>query len=173
MAATVFIPGLIAVSVKAPAAQDFSLLGYCRDGVTIRENVRMRPIHGDEGGGPDGIPVDFSYLGEYHDVRLELYKYDGAVLTLISNRLSTTAKERNKVFEPGWMVRSAGDYFALQLETEYRFATGQTPVFSRTYTVAIPTSPIEYPLGPKEMLVLVEFTCLPDDTGTLFTVPTP
>jgi len=173
MAASVFIPGLIAVSIKAPNDQNFALFGYCRDGVTIRENVRMRPIHGDEGGGPDGIPVDFSYLGEYHDVRLELYKYDGPVLAKVAKRLSTTTdKARNKAFEPGWMIRSAGDHFVLRLQTEHRFTNPPSPAFARTYNVAIPTSPIEYPLGPKEMIVLVEFTCLPDATGTLFTVPT-
>lgn len=169
MPATIFVPGLIAVSVKAPQEQDFALLGYCRDGVHIRENVRMRPIHGDEGGGPDGIPIDFSYLGEYHDVRLELYKYDGDTLTKISSRFSSSPKVRNEVFEPGWMIRSAGDHFVVKLETELRFTTGDPP-FRRIYTTAIPTSPIEYPLGPKEMLVVVEFTCLPDATGVVFTV---
>ncbi len=108
MAPTIFIPGVIGVSVKAPGDSQFSLLGFCRDGVQVRENVRMRPIHGDEGGGPDGIPVDFSYLGEYHDVRLELYKYDGQVLAKIAARLATTAKAREKVYEPGWLVRAAG-----------------------------------------------------------------
>lgn len=172
MAATIFIPGLIAVSVKAPADQNFSLLGYCRDGVAIRENVRMRPIYGDEGGGPDGIPVDFSYLGEFHEVRLELYKYDGEVLAQVSNRLSTSNKLRTMVFEPGWMIRSAGDYFLLKLETEMRYMqTTPPPPFKRTYLVAIPTSPIEYPLGPKEMLTVLDFTCLPDATGVLFSVP--
>lgn len=170
MPASVFIPGLIAVSVKAPADTSFSLLGYCRDGVHIREVVRLRPIHGDEGGGPDGIPLDFSYLGEYHEVRLQLYKYDGTILTKISNRFSsTTAKLRTKVFEPGWMLRAGGDHFMLKLETEYRFLTGQQPVFSRTYTVAIPSQPIEYPVGPKEMEVLLEFICLPDASGVVFT----
>jgi hypothetical protein len=171
MPASVFVPGLIAVSVKKPADQNFSLLGYCRDGVMIRETVRMRPIHGDEGGGPDGIPVDFSYLGEYHEVRLDLYKYDGAMVAAISNRLSTTNKSRTKVFEPGWMIRAAGDEFQLKLETEYRFVSGHPPVFSRIYNCAIPTQPIEYPVGPKEMNVLIEFLCLPDATGTIFTVP--
>jgi len=170
MAATIFIPGLIAVSVKAPAEQNFSLLGYCRDGVYVRENVRMRPIHGDEGGGPDGIPVDFSYLGEYHEVRLELYKYDGEVLARVANRLSTTNKARNAVYEPGWMIRSAGDFFMLKLATEFRYAaTTPPPPFTRIYTVAIPAAPVEYPLGPKEMVTVIDFTCLPDQTGVIFT----
>ncbi len=170
MAANIFIPGLIGVSIKAPGDTVFALLGFCRDGVQIRENVRLRPIHGDEGGGPDGIPVDFSYLGEYHDVRLELYKYDGDVLSKVSNRLSTTAdKVRTKVYEPGWLVRSAGDYFLLKLETHFKYLPNPPqPQFSRTYTTAIPTSPIDYPLGPKEMIAVLEFTCLPDASGVVF-----
>lgn len=169
MPASVFIPGLIAVQIKKPTDQNFSLLGYCRDGLTIRENVRMRPIYGDEGGGPDGIPVDVSYLGEYHDVRMELYKYDGAQVAQVSNRLSTSLKNRTSVFEPGWMIKAAGDYFVLKLETELRFTQGAPP-FSRTYHVAIPSQPIEYPLGPKEMVILLEFMCLPDANGVVFTV---
>ena len=170
MAASIYIPGLIAVSVKYGAG-NFQLLGYCRDGVHIREQLRVRPIYGDEGGGPDGIPVDYSYLGEYHEVRTELYKYDGAVLTNVCKRILQTNKDRTKIWEPGWMFKSGGDYFQLQLATEFRFAQGQAG-FQRIYHVAIPLSPIEYPLGPKEMLVMLEWTCLPDSTGQLFTVPT-
>lgn len=170
MAATIYIPGLIAVSVKSGTGP-WQFLGYCRDGVQIREHLRVRPIYGDEGGGPDGIPVDYSYLGEYHEVRTELYKYDGNVLTQIAKRIPNTNKDRTKIWEPGWMMKSGGDYFQLKLVTELRFVQG-IEGFQRIYHVALPLGPIEYPLGPKEMVVLLDWTCIPDASGQLFSVPT-
>ncbi len=171
MSAAIMIPGLIAVSVKPVGGSTWQLLGYCRDGVQVREQVRIRPIHGDEGGGPDGIPVDYSYLGEYHEVRLELYKWDGNVMTLVSKRLPNQQKPRTHIWEPGWLIKQGTDYFQLKLSSEWRFAQGQSG-FVREYHVAIPLSSIEYPLGPKEMVVMMEWTCLPDANGQLFSVPT-
>lgn len=170
MPASIYIPGLIAVSVKY-GTSSYQLLGYCRDGVQIREQLRVRPIYGDEGGGPDGIPVDYSYLGEYHEVRLELYKWDGDAMTLVSKRLPNENKQRTHIWEPGWLLKQGGDYFRLKLASEWRFATGQTG-FVREYHVAIPLSAIEYPLGPKEMITAMEWTCLPDASGQVFSVPT-
>lgn len=170
MAPSIFVPGLIAISVKPATGTKWDFLGYCRDGVYIREQLRTRPIYGDEGGGPDGIPVDYSFLGEYHEVRLELYKYDGDVLSAVCNRLSTSPKDRSKVWEPGWLMRGAGDHYQLQLKTEFRFVQ-EPPAFNRIYPVALPLSPVEYPVGPKEMLVILEWTCLPSSDGTVFTTP--
>lgn len=166
MATTIAIPGLIAVKIGNATTRN--LLGYARDGIQINEIVRMRPIYGDEGGGPDGVPVDFSYLGEYHEVRMELYKYDGNILVQVLNRLNSTSKQRNMVWDPGWMVRSAGEYFALELVSENRMS-GADPQFRRIYPVAIPVDPISYPLGPREMVVMLQFMCFADSTGTLFT----
>jgi hypothetical protein len=168
MAAMIYIPGLIAVSVKPQGGNTWQLLGYCRDGVQVREQVRIRPIYGDEGGGPDGIPVDYSYLGEYHEIRMELYKWDNAAMTLVSKRLPNANKLRTNIWDPGWLLKQGNDYFQLQLATEWRFAEGQAE-FLRQYQVAIPLSSIEYPLGPKEMVVLMEWTCIPNQSGQLFT----
>jgi len=173
MAVSIFVPGLIAVHVATPGnPSEFTLLGYTRDGVHIREEARMVPIYGEEGGGPEGVPVDIRYLGEYHEVRAELYKYDGDQITKVLNRLSpTAAKARGKVLDPGWMIRSAGDHFILKLVSEIRYQQNVAPPFVRVYPVAIPMAPIEYPVGTREMVTLVQFTCFPASDGTIFTVP--
>ncbi|GAB4134110.1 MAG: hypothetical protein Kow0040_17380 [Thermogutta sp.] len=170
MAADLFVPGLIRIEV-APPAGTYALLGYSRDGIHIRETLRQRPVYGDEGGGSDGVPVDWIFLGQWHDVRFELYRFDGDVLAGVLKVLSTNAdKTRDKTFDAGHLIRQSGDYFKLKLFTENRISTA-APAFKREYPVAVLTGSPEYPVGVNEMVTMLEFTCYPNSSGVLFTVP--
>lgn len=171
MAAQIFVPGLIKVSVAPASGSPLQTLGYCSDGVHIREELRLRPVYGDEGGGAEGVPVDIQYLGQYHILRFELYRFEGAVLESVLKAFSTNQyKLRNKAFDPGWMMRQGGDHYQLELRTEYRVITAD-PVFKRLYPAAVLTGAPEYGVGVHEMRTVFEFTCYPDASGTIFTVP--
>lgn len=171
MATSIFVPGLIEVSI-APSGGILAVLGYCSDGVNIREELRQRPVYGDQGGGAEGVPVDILFLGQFHILQFELYNYDGDLLTEVLKALPTTAaKVRNKTFDPGWLMRAGGDYFKLELRSKYHIDTARPAAFIRQYPVAMLTAAPTYNVGVHEMRVMMEFTCYPDADGTIFTVP--
>jgi hypothetical protein len=87
MATGIQVAGLATIQVDTGNSHALETLGYSINGVEIEENIFTLPVHGDEHGGDSGPPIDIQYLGQVDTVRMELTKYDLAVLDKLRARL--------------------------------------------------------------------------------------
>lgn len=162
MAIDFTVPGICAIKLNTGTSGAWEDLGRCQDGVSIREMLYSEEVHGDDRGGPQGPPVDINYLGEAHNVRLQLYRYDPAVLSKVAGRVKTTAKSEGAVMPPGHLLVDTADAFQLVID-----GSG----FTRKYERAIPTGAIEIGrVGPHHAVWALEFLCLANDSDVLYTL---
>lgn len=86
MAETINVAGLAAIKVDTGSVNALELLGYTRNGAEASFQAFMHDVHTDLDGGDDGPPSDMQELGQIATIRLELTKYDAAVLAKVECR---------------------------------------------------------------------------------------
>jgi len=143
-----------------------SVLGYTRDGVTIRQDGYFLDVKTDDTGGEAGPGADTQYLGESSLITMEFTKYDPAVLALISQR---RAGDSTTGTFTGGTAAATG---SLQIQGSKSFAltiTAVTTGFSRVYPLVVFREPIEINLGTKFSTVRIEGQAWTNGSGVLYT----
>lgn len=87
MSKIVNVAGPALIQVDTGAANALEDLGYTANGAEIEFRGFFGDVPGDENGGESGPPIDVQYFGEIAVVRLELTKYDAAILDKLVCRL--------------------------------------------------------------------------------------
>jgi len=148
MALVVNVHGAALVRVGTGAANALEDLGYSVNGVDIEETVLTADVPGDQNGGDEGPPIDIQYFGQIDIVRLELSRYDAAVLAKIDCRLlgGTTGSTS----APGTLIFGASRHYRLLVHP----TTGP-----RNYLGAVPRQAILHNRGTKFSRLRLEFEC--------------
>jgi hypothetical protein len=148
MATAVQVAGLTTVSVGSGSGGALETLGYSRNGVTVRKDGHWLNVPGDANGGDDGPPIEIQFLGETAIVRLELTKFDSAVLTKIAARLRGSTE--GTVPTSGTLVFANSYGFRLLLNNA-------SDVIN--FLVAVPRGAYEKNRGTKYQTAVLEFEC--------------
>lgn len=140
--------GPVQIWTNTGVAGIFQYLGETRNGVTISQRRMNVDLKSDSSGGESGIPADFQWLGDIHEVELDLSRYNEAVLALIEQGINATTQTL------GELINCAGaSYKVIIIGTN----------FGRAYTKAFVNEPIQRaPIGMPVMYPRVTFTCLGD-----------
>lgn len=156
MATAVQVAGLTTISVGTGTAGALETLGFSRNGVTVSKNAFWLNVPGDANGGDDGPPIEVQLLGEIAMVRLELTKFDSAIITKLAARLRTFTE--GTVPTPGNLVFANSYYYRLLLNNANDVIN---------FPVAIPRGSYEKNRGTKWMTAVLEFECHKNDSGVL------
>jgi hypothetical protein len=84
MAIAITSLGKCQILVDTGSSNALEELGYSTDQVTTQQQRFEHPIHSDENGGPEGIPIDIQDLGFIEIVNFELVNFDYAVYEKIA-----------------------------------------------------------------------------------------
>lgn len=157
MAVAVQVAGLVTIQVDTGSSHALETLGYSINGVEIEENIFTLPVHGDEHGGDAGPPIDIQYLGQVDTVRMELSKWDEAVLDKIRSRLwnsGFTAPLAGQVLSAdiGALFFGGSKFFRLALDAA-------NAGFDRDYIKVVFQEPISVNRGVKHSIVRLTATC--------------
>jgi hypothetical protein len=128
-------------------------LGVTRNGIEINEQAFISELKSDYGGGEQGPPTDYQYLGEMHSIVAELAQWNPEVLAVLETRVNAAyALTRTK----GQLLRCSGAYFRVL------FLAAN---FGRNYTNVYINEPIAYsPVGTPATFPRITFTGLEDLT---------
>lgn len=155
------VPGPTTVKVGTAALDALEELGYGRNGVDIRLTVFHADCKSDDNGGDQGPPGDKIYLGETATVRIELAKFDAAVMAKIKTRLKAgTAGTPGTV---GTLMVGGSKYVRLTLVNTND---------SYNFPCAIGVREITIPVGATQQIIGFEFECLKDSNGVLYNTTT-
>lgn len=161
MAATIIVDGLATIKIASPASGSLDTLGYTMNGAEITERVYPYNVYTDENGGDAGPPVDIQYMGEVHQIRLLLTKYDNAILNKIRAGLAG-----GTAGTPG----TAGTLY-FQGTSAWRLLIHSVSD-PRNYTRVVFTEPKEVNKGTKHSQALVIATAYKDGSGVLYNATT-
>lgn len=149
MTAAVFTAGAVLVKTGTGSASALESLGYTANGVEIDEELKTLDVPGDENGGDEGVPIDIQNLGQIHHIRMELTKFDIAVIAKITPRvLGGTNGEQGTI----------GALFAAGTLTYRVLLTGTN--FTRNYLKCIPRGVREV-VGTKFTRWVLEWDAYP------------
>lgn len=157
MAAAIVVAGLSTIKIAAPASGSLETLGYSENGVEFVENVMTLPVHGDENGGDAGPPIDVQYMGEWHQVRILLTKYDEAVIDKVRAGLAG-----GTAGTPG----TAGTLY-LAGTSAWRLLI-HSVTDPRNYLHAIFDMPKELNKGTKHSKALIVARCFKNAAGVIY-----
>ncbi len=149
MAMTVVVPGPVLVRSGTGSAGALEDLGYSVNGIDVDEEMRTLDVPGDEHGGEAGIPIEEQYLGEFHILRMELSRFDTAVLAKIGAKLrgGTTGT----LGTMGTLFGASGSYYRILL---------LGAAVTRNYLACRPLR-ISAPYGTRYLRVMAEFLARP------------
>lgn len=88
MATAVSNAGLCTIKILIPGGS-LETLGYTRNGAEPTEEAFFIDVPGDENGGDEGPPIEIQYMGQIARIRVELTKFDVAVLAKVRKRIHT------------------------------------------------------------------------------------
>jgi len=156
-------PALIQTDATADSKNTLKTLGYTTNGADLVFDGFYVNVPGDENGGDEGPPIEVLMLGMIARVRLELDKYDTAVIDAINARYWANPVPTVGTPPTVGIMMFANDYtFRLKVTTTVR-----TYDFPRAFT----RGPIEMPrYGSKYSMVVCEFECHKNAWGVLFTL---
>lgn len=160
MPIAVEVAGLVTVRVDTGASNALEDLGYTRNGADVRSQGFFLGIPGDENGGDEGPPVDIQYFGEIATVRMELTKFDRAIVDKVKSRIygNTVAT----AFSPS----AAGSLmFGGSLTFRVLLACTTQP---RNFPRCVLKEPIEINKGTKYSTLLLEFEAHKNAAGVLW-----
>jgi hypothetical protein len=162
MATTVQVIGKCQILVNTGAQYALEELGYSEAGVEIRFERKYVPVHSDENGGPDGIPLDYQDFGYMHNVSFTLVNFDIAIWKKLSSG------------QYGGTHGSNGYIGTLLSTKRYRLLLrplnpdGITPgVYTvnaaevRNYIGAMPLDTIDWTIAQKYLRAPMAWKCLP------------
>lgn len=158
MAATVHNHGKATIKVNTGTSDALEIVGYTRNGADVSEEGFWIDVPGDENGGDSGDPIDIQYLGEMARVRIELTKFDQAVLSKVMKRLKDVAKVEGTVATPGTFVFLNSLAFRLVIDS---------PTNPKNFLRAVPRAPTQRNMGTRFTTKVLEFDCYKDANGVL------
>lgn len=82
------VAGLATIKIASPSGGTLDTLGYTMNGAEITERNFVLDVYGDENGGDAGPPIDVQQMGEAHEIRLLLTKYDDTILDKLRARIA-------------------------------------------------------------------------------------
>ncbi len=146
--------GPLQIWVNTGASSAPELLGWTRNGIDIDQDARMQELKSDLSGGDAGVPGDYQWLGEMHEISAELAQWSDSVLAKLERRVNPTVLTRY----PGMLVGCLGGQFrALFLALN----------FVRCYTNVHIVRPIRRaPIGTPATFPRIVFTGLGDINNT-------
>lgn len=179
--------GPTSIFINTESATDntkFEMLGYSRDGIQVQEISKMLDVPGDQHGGQEGIPIDFQFMAEEHQLRGELTRYDMLVLDKLRARVRTAdtfaeGSAGHKMVLPGTLLlgtdsqaQASAKIWQVVLLSDDDIAsiiggvvTPNAPALkSRRYYVSVPSEPIVSNHGTKYQMAQVGFRCIPIET---------
>jgi len=157
MAVQVNSEGLASIYVLANTTTGWEFLGYTQEGARLTDQAFWIDVHGDQYGGTEGPPIEIQFLGKITAVRLELTKYDSAVLEEIKIRLQDATGVSGNV---GNLMFAGSNCIPLRIV----YANGG--IDNCPYTVF--REPIEVNKGTKYSTAMLEGTAYlpPNDSGS-------
>jgi hypothetical protein len=161
----VFVPGAALIQVDAGETPGVLVdLGYSRNGVDIALDGFYVNVPGDENGGDEGPPIEVLQLGQTARVRLELTKWDPAVIDVLNSRRWGGGATPGTPPSVGIMMFGGAYTHRLLIKT-----TSRPFNFVRAFV----RGPIEVPqYGSKFATVVCEFECHKNADGVLFNTTT-
>ena len=157
MPATIQVDGLASIKTATPTGGSLILLGYSINGVEITERVYTLDVNSDENGGDAGPPIDVQYMGEMHQIRMLMPKYDVTEIDKIRAVLASgTAGTPGTA---GTLMFTAVETFRLLIHTVSR---------PRNYLNCIFREVREINKGTKHSQALVVASCYKDGNGLLY-----
>ncbi len=154
-----FSTGPAHVRVGTASSGALEDLGYTARGADVRIQGYVVNIPGDENGGEQGPPIDRQHLGTIAIVRIELTKFDPAVLAKLKAGLRAVAP--GAIPDAGTLIFNDARHFQLLID-----APGDPHWFPRA---ELAENPREYNLGVLYQRAVLEFTCYRDpSTKVLF-----
>ncbi len=163
MALQILVTGAARIYIDAGQGSGLSLLGYTRDGVTIREVIYQEDVKGDQNGGESGPPIDVQHFGEHHEIETELVTVDMTFLATVKAKVNNGTP--GILPTAGSLMVSAGLYHRLLI-----YPVGSNP---RNYLCAFPRQPLELNKGSKHTRHRVSWFCMaPTVGGTIYNTTT-
>jgi hypothetical protein len=163
MAITVHNHGLASIKVGTGSAGALEALGFTRNGADVSEEGFWIDVPGDQLAGDSGPPIDIQYVGEMARVRLELTKFDTAILAKVMKRLNEVAKVTGA-------HGTIGRFLFLNALT-YRLVI-DTPTEPKNFLRAVPRAPTQRNMGTRFTMKVLEFDCYADDSGVIYNAVT-
>ncbi len=161
MTATVHNHGKAQIKLSTGSGNSLEILGYTRNGADVSEEGFWIDVPGDENGGDAGDPIDVQYIGEMARVRIELTKFDTAVLNKVQARINnpSSPKTRGAIGTVGIFM------FANALTYRLLINTATDP---QNFVRCIPRAPTQRNMGTRFTMAVVEFDCYKNDSGVLY-----
>lgn len=154
MAIGVFVPGPADIKVGSGTGGALEELGYTARGADVRIQGYSVDVPGDQNGGEQGPPIEIEHLGTSAIVRIELTKFDKAVLDKLKAGLRGITPAA--VPDAGTLVFADARHFQLLIDSP-----GDPHWFPRATLVK---QPKEYNVGTLYQRAVVEFECFRDPT---------
>ena len=165
MAAVIQVPGPCLVKVStggSVSVPTLETLGYTVNGADITHEVMMDDILGDQNGGDSGPPIDIQYYGQIARVRLEMSKWDSAVLHKLLPRVHPDGGAGGLVTvntaTVGTLIAGSSSGFRLLL-LPTAVAVNGPMVGPMNFLIAIPRGPMEVNKGSKWARLVLDFEC--------------
>lgn len=142
------VAGPLEIWIGTGASNALEFLGWTTNGAQIEESSMMSPVHSDEAGGEQGVPVDYQIFGYQHRISLEMTKYQTAILSKLSLRYNQNIS--SGIAGVGMLVSCNGATFRLLLTA---------PNFVRNYPVTYILDPIDIsPIGTQHSRARLSLT---------------
>lgn len=158
MAITILVAGACQVKIDANQGAGIEELGYSANGVECDDEPRWQDVPGDQRGGDEGTPIGWVWLSQMVVVRMELTKFDSAVLAKVKARIPTAAHgtppAAGTVVDPSTTTK----FFRLILNA------ANDPL---NFPLAIPKGVISINRGTKYERVVIEWECHMNSSGLL------
>ena len=159
MAIAIKVAGACQIKIDAGQGAGLEELGYAANGVDIEGDPRWLDVPGDQRGGDDGTPIGWVWLSELYTVRMELTKFDAAVLAKVRARIPTatagTPPAAGTVVDPSTTTK----FFRLLLNAA-------NDIWN--FPLAIPKGLQGVNLSTKFERVMLEWECHMNSSGLLY-----
>ena len=125
-------------------------LGYTRDGAEEEHETFWIDVPGDENGGDAGPPVEIQYVGEIARVRLELTKWDSALIASIEANLPGGTAGLPTALTPGTLLFTNTKFYRILIDGS---------VEPRNFPCSVPRGGRQLNKGTKFSTYVLEFEC--------------
>ncbi len=159
MAATPQNHGKALIQVGTGSSGALETVGYTRNGADLTTEGFWIDVPGDENAGDSGPPIEIQYVGEMARVRIELTKFDQAIIDKIMRKLNTNSKTAGTIATPGTFVFMNNYAFRLLINT---------PTEPRNFPISVPRAPTQRNMGVRFAMKVLEFDCYQNSDGVLW-----
>lgn len=159
MTATPQNHGKATIRVSTGSSGALETVGYTRNGADLTTEGFWIDVPGDENAGDSGPPIEIQYVSEMARVRIELTKFDQAVIDKIMRKLNTNAKTAGTLAVAGTFVFMNNHHFRLVIDT---------PTEPRNFYISVPRAPTQRNMGVRFAMKVLEFDCYANSNGVLW-----